>query len=260
MPVPFPLDVDLTEDRIINHEHRIVQRRQVYMGPSHYAVLENGNPPCYLLREVRVPAWISQVPPCYCVWQRPRECGCVRESYHHKLSQSFNRSLVDQSQRYFKAQYVSDEHSWDDLSESDIQDSHLLEPEKNNRHTRGYNGHCERKHVTFEGQDESNQHRGKETNGCNGTRVFFSTEVPQSKLELSRLSGPRLIANGVHQGTTELLQTDGSDVGGIQEKQTHQQKSKGAVREQIKQVVTELEDVLSGLKQVQVEMKEVRKP
>ncbi|XP_062843653.1 uncharacterized protein si:ch211-178n15.1 [Trichomycterus rosablanca] len=268
LPVPFTLHVDITEERIRNHEHHVPQRRQVYMGPSHYAVPEICSPPCYLLREVRVPTWVPQMPPCNCVWQRPKECGWVGEWYHHKLPESFNNGPVlakVKSQQFYKAQLVSEEHYWDCSSESDHQDSHLLEPERDNRHTRGYNGHCERKHVTFEGQDDLNRYNSKETNrsasptkNCfNGSRAFFSTEVPQSKLGNSRTSGPKLTVNGVHQGRAKIVQTDRSNVCRSQENQINQRKSKGAVREQIKQVVTELEDVLSGLKQVQVEMKEV---
>lgn len=53
---------------------------------------------------------------------------------------------------------------------------------------------------------------------------------------------------------TKLSQADRSEAGGSQ---SNHRKNEGSVREQIKQVVTELEDVLSGLKQVQLEMKEV---
>nr|XP_055057209.1 uncharacterized protein si:ch211-178n15.1 [Misgurnus anguillicaudatus] len=84
-------------------------------------------------------------------------------------------------------------------------------------------------------------------NGTNsGPTAFFPTEVPPSKLSQSRVRGYK-------QGQELKTSTEGESP----ENHDNQRKSQGTVREQIKQVVTELEEVLGGLKQVQLEMKEV---
>lgn len=90
-------------------------------------------------------------------------------------------------------------------------------------------------------------------NGPNsGQATFFPTEVPTSKLGCSRALGNGLQVNGPQRE----VRTPRGDEG--LEKHGKQRKSQGTVREQIKHVVTELEEVLGGLKQVQLEMKEVR--
>lgn len=128
------------------------------------------------------------------------------------------------------------------------------------------NGHCEPKTVNFEGVNGRDSHgkqggpRGVSEEWClghNGSLTgFFPTEVPPKQLSHSRQRGPcvptptssspepsRSPANGDHRG-------QGSEV-------AKQRKSQDSVRDQIRQVVMDLEDVLGGLKQVHVEMKEV---
>ncbi|KAL7842298.1 hypothetical protein SRHO_G00239870 [Serrasalmus rhombeus] len=80
------------------------------------------------------------------------------------------------------------------------------------------------------------------------------SEVPQSKFWRSRTSGPRLPVSRAQRGETKQDQAGRTE---DCRSQDNQRKNQGTVREQIKQVVTELEDVLGGLKQVQLEMKEV---
>lgn len=282
---PFPLDLEVLEDRTGNHTHHDLQRRQVYLGLSTYTVPERCSPPRYLWREVRVPRWDPQLPPSTCVWERTAlehhgqevtdgrvagrlgrhsDCGSGREWYHHELPHPLNggpRLAKIRSQRYYRdAWNASEEHHLDSVSETSHQDTHLSQLEWDNRQKVRYNGHCERRHVTFEGHDDGHsiEHNGPVSpikNHCNGAKAFFSTEVPQAKFTVSKTLGHKLPVSGVHGGETELGQADRTEVGGSR---SIHRKNQGTVREQIKQVVTELEDVLSGLKQVQMEMKEVR--
>lgn len=285
LSLPFPLDLEALADRTGNHNHHDLQRWQVYLGPSHYTVSERCSPPCYLWRDVRVSKQDLRPSPPTCVWERSAlahhgqevadertsvrterhsDCGSVREWYHHELPHPLNGGSMlakVRTQRYYReARNVSEEQHLDCVSKNYHQNTHLPELEWNNRHKFGYNGHCERRHVTFEGHDyahglESTGPASPIKNHCNGTNAFFSTEVPQSKYTMSNTSGPKLPVSGVHGGETKVGQAERLDVGGSQ---SNYRKNQGTVREQIKQVVTELEDVLSGLKQVQMEMKEVR--
>lgn len=284
MSLPFPLDLETLEDKSGNHNLHDLQRRQVYLGPSHYTVSERCSPPCYLWREVRLPRWDPRHPPSTCVWERSAlahhgqdvtdgrvagrlerhsDCSSGREWYQHELPHPLNGgpmlAKVRSQWNYRKARNVSEEHHLDCMNEKYHQNTHLPKLEWNNRPKFGYNRHCERRHVTFEGHDDGNsiENNGPASpikNHYNGANSFFSTEVPQSKFKVSKTSGPKLPVSGIHGGESKLSQADRSEVGGSQ---SNHRKSQGTVREQIKQVVTELEDVLCGLKQVQMEMKEV---
>lgn len=116
------------------------------------------------------------------------------------------------------------------------------------------NGHCEAKTVIFEGGDQRDGHqeqawlRGVPEECCPGhgssPKGFFPTEVPWKHLNQHRQRGPCVPPpSGDPWG-------QGS---GVVKRNTRQD----SVRAQIRQVVMDLEDVLGGLKQVHVEMKEV---
>ncbi|XP_072524908.1 uncharacterized protein [Salminus brasiliensis] len=281
LPVPFPPEVRMPEDSLGYPDLCIPQRRHIYLGPNHYPVPESCSPhssPCYSWREVRACRWDWPVDPrpapCACVWEQHRDCGCARQWYPPEMPpHPFNGSSVSQllpakvrGQRYYReARYVSEEHYWDCESESNHRDPHLQGLDWDNLDTSGYNGHCEKRHVRFEGHDDEISCDSPDTGGsttpakthCNGSPAFFSTEVPQSKFRSSRTSGPRLPASRAWGGETKMGQTGRLDDGGGEDSRRNQRKSQGTVRQQIKQVVTELEDVLGGLKQVQLEMKEV---
>lgn len=283
LSLPFPLDLETLEDRTGNHDFHDLQRRQVFLGPSPYPVSERCSPPCYLWRGVQIPRWDPWLPPSTCVFERSalaqpgqevtdrrvpdrlgRHSDCGREWYYRELPRPLNggpKLAKVRSQRYYReAQNVSEKQHFDRVSEDCRQNAHLPELEWDTRHKSGYNGHCEKRHVTFEGHDDGHDmdNNGPDSpikNHCNGAKAFFSTEVPQSKFTVFKTSGSRLPVSQIHGGDTKLVQADRSEVTG---NQSNHRKSQGTVREQIKQVVTELEDVLSGLKQVQMEMKEVR--
>ncbi|KAI4879339.1 hypothetical protein NFI96_015706 [Prochilodus magdalenae] len=278
LPVPFLSEVGMAEDSMGYPDHCIPRRRHIYLGPSHYPVPESCSSPCYLWREVRACRWDwppdPRLAPCTCVWERHRDCGCTRQRFHPEMPpHTFNGSPFPQlppaqirGQRYYReARYVSEEHFWDCVGESYQRDTHSQGPDWDNLDTSGYNGHCERRHVRFEGHDDGNTCNSPDISGptspakthCNGTPAFFSTEVPQSKFWSSRTSRPRLPLSRGQRGETKQVQAARTEDCRAQESQRNQRKNQGTVRDQIKQVVTELEDVLGGLKQVQLEMKEV---
>lgn len=100
------------------------------------------------------------------------------------------------------------------------------------------NGHCEAKAVIFEGGDEGDSHQGR-----GSPKAFFPTEVP-----------PKHLNHNGHRGGARVPTPDPRGQGSEVVKQS---KRRDSVRDQIRQVVMDLEDVLGGLKQVHVEMKEV---
>ncbi|XP_059418969.1 uncharacterized protein LOC132154436 [Carassius carassius] len=174
--------------------------------------------------------------PCY-RWDSPciqRECGCIQRWYHPELLHPFNGDHVIKVRHHrCHSSYIQE---WDNIHQSE------------------YNGYCERRRrVSFRHHKERSETGGQShRNGPNSGQVaFFPTEVPSSKLGCSRALGNGLQVNGPQR---ELRTSRGN--AGL-EKHGKQRTSQGAVREQIKQVVTELEEVLGGLKQVQLEMKEV---
>ncbi|XP_072296876.1 uncharacterized protein [Eucyclogobius newberryi] len=94
--------------------------------------------------------------------------------------------------------------------------------------------------------------------GCNGHggfyKGFFSTEVPPKRFNPARRkSGPCSSATG---GTRQSVRSNGAMVRSEQSPEPGEAR-KDSVREQIQQVVTNLEGVLGGLKQVHEEMREV---
>ncbi|XP_028988683.1 uncharacterized protein si:ch211-178n15.1 [Betta splendens] len=108
-------------------------------------------------------------------------------------------------------------------------------------------------------QDRAGQRGGSED--CNGQsgahRGFFPTEVPQQHLNQSRRRTPPHAASS---GVTSPESSIATTATGHRCRASEAARQKGrrdSVRDQIRQVVTDLEDVLGGLKQVHVEMKEV---
>lgn len=160
--------------------------------------------------------------------------------------------------RYVSANDGEDERGCDS-------ENYHLEP--HNPHLHRPNGHCGPRPVFFEGGEERDSHqdrgrpKGGSEEGCNGRggshKGFFPTEVPQKQLNQSRQKQPYVPPPGITSPeptkptTNDVHQRQGSEV--VKQKPRRQD----LVRDQIRQVVTDLEDVLGGLKQVHVEMKEV---
>lgn len=268
---------DLPEDSMGHPDHCVPQRRHIHLGPSHYPIPEICSPPCYSWREVRACRldWPldPRLAPCACVWDRHRECGCARQWYHHDMPLHHNHiaqlpPVTVKGQRHYReARYVSEEHYWDYVREGYHRDSHSQGPDWDYIDASEYDGHWERRHVRFQGHDDRNRCnspvRSAQTSpaktNCNGSPAFFPTEVPQNQFRSSRISGPSLPGIRAQGGEIKLGQAGKPECSGGQDSRKDHRKSQGTVREQIKQVVTELEDVLGGLKQVQSEMKEVRR-
>ncbi|XP_054613247.1 uncharacterized protein LOC129170083 [Dunckerocampus dactyliophorus] len=105
-----------------------------------------------------------------------------------------------------------------------------------------------------EGSDTNHDSGGSREN-CNGHthKVFFATEVPQK--HLNRKKGPSArhpAVNNLEAPALIVTKNQCHGLGLVKQTSEHD-----VVKDQIRQVVTDLEDVLGGLKQVQVEMKEV---
>lgn len=133
-------------------------------------------------------------------------------------------------------------------------------------HLQMLNGHCGPRPVFFEGGEERDSHQdqgrlkgGSEDafNGCGGfNKGFFPTEVPQKHLSQSRRKGSCVPPPGI--ASPETSRSTPNNDHQRQALEVAKQKTRqDSVRDQIRQVVTNLEDVLGGLKQVHVEMKEV---
>uniref|UniRef100_A0AAV2JYJ5 Protein Largen n=1 Tax=Knipowitschia caucasica TaxID=637954 RepID=A0AAV2JYJ5_KNICA len=124
------------------------------------------------------------------------------------------------------------------------------------------NGHCGIGTFAFEGVEERDMNREwdrtqpeRSEQGCNGHggfyKGFFSTEVPSKHFNPARRkNGPCVSSTSV----TQSLKSNGVIV---KKEEEPEKRKKDSVREQIRQVVTNLQDVLGGLKQVHVEMREV---
>lgn len=144
--------------------------------------------------------------------------------------------------------------------------SESYNPPKGQLH--GPNGHCGA--VCFEAGEGRDRHRdrgrakGRSERGHNGHvgshKGFFSTEVPHKHFVQSRHKGPRVPPPSGITGPEPSKSTTNGDHQQKGSEVAKQKKGQDLVRDQIRQVVTELEDVLGGLKQVHVEMKEVGGP
>ncbi|KAK2822636.1 hypothetical protein Q5P01_022701 [Channa striata] len=128
------------------------------------------------------------------------------------------------------------------------------------------NGDCGPRPVDCDGGEGTDNHRdwGRQTGGseegCNGSGIshkcFFPTEVPQRNLNKTRQKGPCILSSS--NASSETSKSTPNDDHHRRTLEAAKQKtSQDSVRDQIRQVVTDLEDVLGGLKQVHVEMKEV---
>ncbi|XP_032421835.1 uncharacterized protein LOC116721912 [Xiphophorus hellerii] len=128
-------------------------------------------------------------------------------------------------------------------------------------HSHLTNGHCGPRRVVFKGEEERDCYldqgrpKGGSEDHFNGyaesDKGFFPTEVPQKHLSQRRHRGSDITCSETSKTTTNNdLHSEESEV-------TRQRGRQDLVRDQIRQVVADLEEVLGGLKQVHVEMKEV---
>lgn len=256
-------------DRVGRGGHRSPQRRPVFAGPGPYSQSDDLSQVCPW--ELNPAQWSYPPEPRGRHYPPVREqCGCVVHS--DMRAHPFNTGIPHplphlqvkgQGYRHRRTvRYVT----VDDKEEGCGCNSENYHMEPHNLHP-GYlqvpNGHCGPRPVFFEGGEERDSHqdwdilRGGSEEACNGRcgshRAFFPTEVPQKHLNQSRQRGPcvppTVITNQDHSKTT-TNHDHGAEV-------VKQKRRQDLVRDQIRQVVTDLEDVLGGLKQVHVEMKEV---
>ncbi|KAI7810348.1 uncharacterized protein si:ch211-178n15.1 [Triplophysa rosa] len=238
--LPSPKDLGIADYR---PERTGSSPRQVHAEETHR--------PFYSWGDVRPARWDTPLDslhaPCTCVREIRRDCGCIQQWYYPE--HSFNGCRVNphpkvRGQRYYReVLYVSEQH-YRGPEQGDLQDDSSMP---------SYNGHCQRRRVSFQNHEERHGFNGPDTSRqsglnsrCNGTdsgqAAFFPTEVPPGKLGRSRVLK-------VNEPAQDIRRSQGSE--------SNWRKSHETVREQIKQVVNELEEVLGGLKQVQLEMKEV---
>lgn len=253
--------------------HRSPQRRPVFAGPGPYSQSEDLSQVCPW--EPNPAPWSCPLTPGERHYPPVREqCGCVacNDPPAHPVGVRIPHPLPHlqvkgQGYRHKRTvRYVSVEEEAEESCGCISENYHLGSYNPHLGHVYAPNGHCGPRTALFEEGEErdSHQERGRHMGGsedcCNGAgsshQGFFATEVPQKHLVHSRQKEFRVppsaiavpesskpTANGEHP-------RPGSDV-------ARQRRRQDLVRDQIRQVVTDLEDVLGGLKQVHVEMKEV---
>ncbi|XP_073347643.1 uncharacterized protein [Pagrus major] len=250
-------------DRVERSGHRSPQRRPVFAGPGPYSQSDDSSQVCPW--ELNPAQWSYPPEPGVRHYPSVREqCGCVvpfNAGIPHPLP---HLQVKGQGYRHRRTvRYVC----VDEEEESCTSENYHLEsrdPHLGRLHMP--NGHSGPRPVIFEGGEERDIHqdrgrlKGGSDEGCNGRggshKGFFPTEVPQKHLKQSRQKGPCLPPSGITSPdpskptTNDEHRRQGSEV-------VKQKTRQDLVRDQIRQVVTDLEDVLGGLKQVHVEMKEV---
>ncbi|XP_028284152.1 uncharacterized protein LOC114450322 [Parambassis ranga] len=259
-------------DRVERGGHRSPQRRPVFAGLGPYSQSDDLSQVCPW--ELNPAQWGYPVEPGVRHYSSVREqCGCVvcADSRAHPFNAGIPHPLPHlqvkgQGYRHRRTvRYVSvdEEDSCGCTSESYHLELHNPQPS----HLHMPNGHCGPRPVFFEGVEERDSHQDRSRlrggseegfNGCGGShKGFFSTEVPQKHLNQSRRTGvcvpPSAITNPETSQSTNnnsVHRRQGSEL-------AKQKRRQDLVRDQIRQVVTDLEDVLGGLKQVHIEMKEV---
>lgn len=261
--------------------HRSPQRRPVFAGPSPRS--HSGDDLSQVLPWELNPAQWSYPPP-----PPPPEpgvrhypsvreqCGCVvrGDARTHPFNTGIPHPLPHlqvkgQGYRHRRTiRYVSVDEEQETCGCT--AESYHLEPRNYNNVGRSGvpNGHCAPRTVFFEGGEERDNHqeqgqlRGGSEESCNGREVshkgFFPTEVPQKQLKQHRQKGPCFPPSGITSQEPPKPRTEDDEHHQQQGSEVVKQKRRqDLVRDQIRQVVTNLEDVLGGLKQVHVEMKEV---
>ncbi|XP_040027977.2 uncharacterized protein LOC120816440 [Gasterosteus aculeatus] len=243
--------------------HRSPQRRPVFAGPDPRSQSDDLRRACPW--DLNPAQWSHPPEPGarHCPSVR-EQCGCVArgDTRAHPFNAGIPHPLPHlqvRGQGYRHRRTVTVEEEGEECGcnfegyRSEPRDPHL-------GRTHAPNGHCGPRTGFFEGGEETDSHQargrleGGSDEGCNGGggshKGFFPTEVPQKHLK-QREKGPRVTHSGISSPTTNGdHQSQVSDV-------AKQKRRQDLVRDKIRQVVTDLEDVLGGLKQVHVEMKEV---
>ncbi|XP_054452463.1 uncharacterized protein LOC129089123 [Anoplopoma fimbria] len=259
-------------DRAERSGHRSPQRRPVFAGPGPRSQSDDLSQVCPW--ESNPAQWSCPPEPGVRHYPSVREqCGCVVRGVTraHPFNAGIPHPLPHlqvrgQGYRHRRTvRYVSVEEEERDFGCNS--ESYHSEPQNPHLgHLHMPNGHCGPRPVFFEGGEERDSHqdrgrlKGGSEEGCNGGggshKGFFPTEVPQKHLNQRRQKGPCVPPFGITSLEPSKSTTNG-DQRGQGSDVARQQRGQDSVRDQIRQVVTDLEDVLGGLKQVHVEMKEV---
>lgn len=270
VPAPRGKDVGgiaLVANRVGPSGHRSPQRRPVFAGLGHYNQTEDLSQVCPW--ELNPAQWSYPLKSGVRHYPSVREqCGCVVRS--DTRAQPFNAlvphplphlQVRGQGYRHRRTiRYVTvDEEEEGCGCSSEPHSPPLPVP---NGHSGPRPAFSEQGGGRDNHQDWARQKGGSEED-CNGQtgshKCFFPTEVPQKHLNQSRRRGPRVPTSDITSPRSSITTTINSHQ--CQASETVRQKRRqDSVRDQIRQVVTDLEDVLGGLKQVHMEMKEVGGP
>lgn len=260
-------------DRVERSGHRSPQRRPVFAGPGPYSQPDDLSQLCPW--ELNPAQW--NYPPEAGVRHYPsvrEHCGCVVRGdtivhpFHAGIPHPLPHLQVKgQGYRHRRTvRYISVDEEEEGCG-CTYENYHFETHNPHLGHSHKPNGHCGPRPVFFEGGEErdSYQDRGRlkggSEEGCNGRseshKGFFPTEVPQKQLNQNRQKGPCVIQSSITGPELSKPTTNNDDHRRQGSEVVKQKKKQDLVRDQIRQVVTDLEDVLGGLKQVHVEMKEV---
>ncbi|XP_022074460.1 uncharacterized protein LOC110968792 [Acanthochromis polyacanthus] len=256
---------------VVDRAERSPQRRPVFAGSGPYSHSEELSQLCPW--ELNPAQWNYPLEPRVRHYSSVREqCGCVVHSdtrahpfnagLPHPLPHLQVKGQRHRHRRTVRYVAVDEEESCGCKSES----YHLELHNPQLGHLHMSNGHCGPRPVFFEGGEEIDSHQDQgrlkggseeDFNGCSGShKTFFPTEVPQKHLTQSRRKGSYVPPTGIASPETSKSTTNNDHQHqGLEV--TKQRRRQDSVRDQIRQVVTDLEDVLGGLKQVHTEMKEV---
>lgn len=256
-------------DRVERSGHRSPQRRPVFAGLGHYSRTDDLSQVCSW--ELNPAQWSYPLESGLRHYPSVREqCGCVvlSDTRAHPFNALIPHPLPHlqvKGQGYRHRRTVRYVAVDEEEEECGCPSENYLET--HSAHLPMRNGHCGPRPVFFEGGERRDSHQdwGRQKGGseedCNGRggphKCFFPTEVPQKQLNQSRRKGTCIPSSGMTSPESSKTTTNNKHQHQVSEV-VKQKRRQDSVRDQIRQVVTDLEDVLGGLKQVHVEMKEVR--
>ncbi|XP_014837314.1 PREDICTED: uncharacterized protein LOC106914788 [Poecilia mexicana] len=256
---------DFLVDRVERSGHFSPQRRPVFAGLGPWSQSDDLSQSCPW--ELNPAQWGDPTEPGvrHCSFVR-EQCGCVAGSdrarpFHSGIPHPLPHLQV-KGQGYRRrrtVRYISVDEEEGCACAPNGYHLELRHPQSGHSHLT--NGHCGPRRVVFKGEEERDCYldqgrpKGGSEDHFNGyaesDKGFFPTEVPQKHLSQRRHKGSDITCSETSKTTTNNdLHSEGSEV-------TRQRGRQDLVRDQIRQVVADLEEVLGGLKQVHVEMKEV---
>ncbi|XP_062261178.1 uncharacterized protein LOC133968935 [Platichthys flesus] len=259
-------------DRVELSGHRSPQRRPVFAAPGPCSQSDDFSQVCpwelnpaqwsYAL-ESGVRHYPSVREQCGCVVQGDTRAHTFKAGTPHPLPHLQVKGQGYRHRRSVRYMCVEEgEEGCERTQENHHVETHCSPP----GHLPVPNGHCGPRPVLFEGGQERDSHqdwgkqRGGSEEGYNGRsgshKGFFPTEVPQKHLNQSKRKGPCIPPSGISSAETSKP-TPTVDHQHRASEAAKPKRREDSVRDQIRQVVTDLEDVLGGLKQVHVEMREV---